>query len=175
MDEKLPDKNTCCDTIGKPLHADADASLYTTSSSYIGGGDQQVRFHWRYHEQCDGLCSFFPQSKPGNSVISYMDIYTYIHVHIYIIRVYTYINIYIFYNTYCSHMQIFMYMRAVCIDAQKCAHMLHVYTNAHTHAHVCTCTLRPIHIIPEDLHTDEFLQLHTHSWVVGCFCKWVCL
>mmetsp|Transcript_39384 Transcript_39384/g.63490 ORF Transcript_39384/g.63490 Transcript_39384/m.63490 type:complete len:167 (-) Transcript_39384:133-633(-) len=45
MDEKLPDINTCCDTIGKPLHADADASLYTTSSSYIGGGDQQVRFH----------------------------------------------------------------------------------------------------------------------------------
>jgi len=66
-------------------------------------------------------------------------------------------------------------MRAMCIDAHKCAHMPHVYTNAHAYTHVRACTLRPIYIILEDLHTDEFSHLHTYNWTVGCFGKWVCL
>eukprot|EP00802_Teleaulax_amphioxeia_P019746 Tamp_19991.p1 GENE.Tamp_19991~~Tamp_19991.p1 ORF type:complete len:180 (-),score=29.09 Tamp_19991:684-1190(-) len=43
-DEKLPELSTCCDPIGKPLYADTDPSLYITSSSYIGGSGEKVRF-----------------------------------------------------------------------------------------------------------------------------------
>jgi hypothetical protein len=42
--EQLPEVQTCCDTIGKPLYADTDLNLYTTSSSFIGGGGEKVRF-----------------------------------------------------------------------------------------------------------------------------------
>lgn len=46
LDEQLPDVNTICDAMGKPIDADADLSMYTTSASYLGAtGGAKVRFH----------------------------------------------------------------------------------------------------------------------------------